>query len=29
QGQILEKRLAWWQGKEKQIDDVLVVGVVL
>ncbi len=29
QKQILEERLIWWQGSEKQIDDVLVVGVVL
>ncbi len=29
QRQILEERLIWWQGSEKQIDDVLVVGVVL
>lgn len=29
QGQILEKRLTWWQGKERQIDDILVVGIML
>jgi serine phosphatase RsbU (regulator of sigma subunit) len=29
QGRILKERLAWWQGNEKPIDDVLVVGVRL
>lgn len=29
QGKILEERFDWWKGKEKQIDDVLVMGVVL
>ncbi len=29
QGKILEERFDFWKGKEKQIDDVLVMGVVL